>query len=141
MALPVVLVGTKGTRSEVTKSGEVVVAPLSYSDTVFASMETVDIAYNFFQPKFEKQFVITGLLAFADKDINDASATDIIVHEATAVASTVEDKVLMHFGMAKLSLLPFAPLNILVNSGVFVNAKTNDNNVLITITGYFIDKL
>ena len=124
-----------------TRSGELIVAPLSYDETAFNDMDVIDTAYNFFSPKSLKQFVITGVIAFADKDISDADDTVIIVYEAGDTTTITVDKVLLQFGMGKLTTTAFVPLRILVNAGKFVNAKTGDDDVHMTLMGYYIEAL
>lgn len=116
-------------------------APLSYDETVFNDMDVADQAYNFYSPRSRKQFVITGALVFADKDINDATDTIIVIYEAESTTSTTVDKVLLQFGMGKLTVLPILPLHLLVNAGKFINAKTGDDDIHMTIFGYYIPKL
>lgn len=135
MSTPVRIVGP------LTPSGEVIVAPLSYDETVFNDMDAIDTAYNFYSPKSMKQFVITGVIAFGDKDISDASDTVIVIYEADDTTTTTVDKVLLQFGLGKLTSLAILPLHLLVNAGKFVNAKTGDDDVHMTIMGYYIEAL
>ena len=130
-----------GNKAKVTNSGEVVVSPLSYNETSFNTMDIIDTAYNFFEPLPNKQFVITGMLVFADKDVGDASDTVIIVYEASDNTTTTVDKILLQFGMGKLTSLPFPSLNLLVNPGKWISAKTGDDDVHMTILGYYIDEI
>lgn len=116
-------------------------APLSYDETVFNVLDVAGTASNFYSPKSQKQFVITGVLAFADKDVSDASDTVIVVYEASDTTTATVDKVLLQFGMGKLTSLAILPLHLLVNAGKFVNAKTGDDDIHMTIMGYFIDKI
>ena len=43
--------------------------------------------------------------------------------------------------MTKNTVVSPTPLRILVNSGVWVNAKTDDATIHVTMFGYYIDKL
>ena len=99
------------------------------------------VTYNFYPPKAGHQFVIKGAIAFADKDVSDASDTVIIIYEAGDAATTTVDKTLLQFGMGKLTTLPMLPLDILVNEGKFVNAKTGDDDIHLNILGYYIKAL
>ena len=46
----------------------------------------------------------------------------------------------MQFGMGSLTSLAIVPLNILVNKGVWLNAKTGDDDVHMTIMGYYVNE-
>jgi len=125
----------------VTKIGQLVTAPYAYDETVFFELNLVNTAYSYYAPKNGKQFVITGIVAFADKEISNASDTNIIVYEAASNTTTTVDKKLLHFGLAQNSTISITPLNILVSKGKFVNAKTDDDDIHMTIMGYYIPKL
>lgn len=141
MAVRFQIVGNNGNTAKVSKTGELIVAPFEYSDAMFNTLDLVNTAYNFYAPKSQKQFVMTGIVAFADKDINDASDTVIDVYEASTSTSITIDKTLIEFGMAKLSVVNLSSLNIIVNKGKFLNAKTSDDDIHMTIMGYYIPKL
>jgi len=132
----------KGTRTvKVTQAGQLVVAPISYDESSFNTLDATATAYNFYVPKVGQQFIITAVLAFADKDVADNTDTIVTVYEATAPDTATESKVLFQFGMGKLTVLSLTPLNLLINEGVYINAKTGDDDIHMTIMGYYIPKL
>lgn len=141
--LSVKLVDGRGGRNyaKVSKTGELAISPVEYSETSFNEMSVEDQAYNFYIPRPEKQFVISGVMVFADKDVNDASDTVVIIYEAATSDTMTVNKTLLQFGMGKLTVFTATQLNILVNSGVFVNGKTDDADIHLNILGYYIDKL
>ena len=65
----------------------------------------------------------------------------MIVYEASSEGTTTVDKVLFEEAMVRGEKATLIPLNILVNEGKFVNAKTTDDDIHMTITGYFVDKI
>jgi len=123
----------------VSSNGELICSPLGYDESVFHDMTSINTAYNFYGARPGKQFVITNVVIFADRSISDNSSTEIVVYEATSDSTTTESKVLLQFGMGKLSVLAVPGLRLLVNEGLFVNGKTDDNNVNLTILGYYVD--
>lgn len=124
---------------KVTPSGELVVAPLSYDLTKFNLMNVANTSFSYYEPLSNKQFIVKSIIVFADRSINDANSTVIEIYESQSPDSIDVDKTILKFGMAKLSVLPIVPLNILVSEGVWLNAKTDDTNILLTITGNYID--
>lgn len=130
-----------GTIAKVTKSGELVVGPTSYDDTIHKKLDTDNTAFNFFLPKIDKQFVIKGIIAQADKDVSNVATADIIIYEASSAGTTTVDKILLNINLTRFGNFPGLPLNLLVEEGKFVNAKTDDNSVFMTIMGYYISKL
>lgn len=127
--------------AKVTSTGQLVVGPVAYDLVEFNTLDVNDAVSNFYSPKAGQQFVITGIIAFADKDISDASDTVIVVYEAGSAEATTVDKILLQFGMPKLSLFSGLPLNLLVNAGKFINAKSGDTDIHMTIMGYYIPAL
>lgn len=126
-------------RATVSSTGALSVAPANYDETASQTMSSTATAFNFFEPNPSQQFVITGLLAFATKDVSDASDTIITVYEADQSTEITSTKDLMVFGMGKLTNLQLVPLNLLVNAGVYVNGKTDDATINMTLMGYFVN--
>lgn len=125
----------------VTAAGAVVTAPFAYDDTKFVELAEDNTAYNFYKPKAGLQFVITGIRAKADRDVSQTADADVVVFEAAAIDSTTADKVLHQEAMVRGESVTLIPLNILVNSGKFLNAKTSDDDIHMTIMGYYIPEI
>jgi len=131
----------KGNRAKILSTGALVVSPPDYDDAIFNTLDVAGTGYTYFKPLSGKQFVMTGAVAFADKDVSDNTDTVIVIYESDGASSTTEDKVLLQFGMGKLTSLHIAPLNILLNKGKWLNAKTGDDDIHMTITGYYINEI
>jgi hypothetical protein len=131
------IIKQNGIPARVTKSGELVVGQLSYDETFYNEMSATGTAYNFFVPKAGKQFIITGFLAVSDKNITADAIVEI--YEASGDSSTTVDKALPKFAMTKNAVVSPTPLRILVTEGVWVNAKTDDATIHLTMFGYYID--
>ena len=133
------LIGGSGARARVTKSGELVVAPLSYDLVANQTLDAANEAENFFAPKSQRQFVITTILLNSDKSVT----TDVVidVYEADSLTSTTIDKAILHAELLKNDQRDITGLRLLVSAGAFVNAKADDANVNVTIMGYFVKEL
>lgn len=140
MATPVTIIGPGPARNEarVTPLGQLVTAPLEYSDTKFNNMDLVDTAYNFHKPTAGKRFVITGMLVSTNRSVG-ANGAIIEFYEASAVDSTTVDKTILRLDMVKNDKLPITGVNFILTEGVFLNGKTDDDDVLATIAGYEVD--
>ncbi len=77
---------------KVTKSGELVVAPLNYSESVFKEMDATT-PFNFFGPMPDKQFVITGFNLKAARSVSNTVDARVVIYEASSIDTTTEDKV------------------------------------------------
>ncbi len=141
MTLPVEIQGQEDstiTNAKVTRSGELVVSSLKYDETQFNELGTVDAAVNFYKPRVGQQFVVTGVIAAGNLSIAANALATVIVYEASTESATVVDKTLIQFGVTRLQTLPLVPLNILANEGKFINAKTDDDDVFLTVMGYYV---
>jgi len=133
--------GNKAT-AKVTSIGQLVVTSLFYDETEFNFLNaTAATAFNFYSPKAGKQFVITGIIAQANKDVSNTALATVIVFEASQLDDASADKILLEFGLSRFGVLNAPPLNIIVNEGKYVNATTDDTSVLMTIMGYYIPTL
>lgn len=126
--------------ARVTASGELAVAPLFYDEPSFQNMGTDNQIYNFYEPRHGQQLIITGVLAYATKDVNDASATTIEVFSAIS-ASAGPTTALLTFGIGSTQAVPIVPLNIKVAEGFWVNGRTDDDDVQITIFAHYVPRV
>lgn len=130
--------GITGNQAKVTESGAVVVAPIAYDDTQFLELAEINTAYNFWQPRAGRQFVITNIICFGDKQVSNTTNSTVVIYEAADAATTTEDKILLQFEVGQNQSLVLSPLNLLVNKGKFINAKCDDDDIHMTIMGYYL---
>lgn len=143
MTLPVVIQGHDHPNSgiqdaKVNRSGSLVTAAFDYDETKFVELAEPNTAYNFYKPKARKAFVITGIIATGDKQIGANADATVVVYEAITDATTAVSKELLTFVITQSTVVPLVPLNIFVNKGLFINAKTDDDDVHMNIMGYYI---
>lgn len=143
MTLPVVIQGhehpnARLTNARVTRQGELVVAPYSFNETQFNELGTAGAAVNFYKPKAGQQFIVTGVIAAGNLSIAANALATVVVYEGSATDDTSADKTLIQFGVTRLQTLILPLLNILVAEGKFINAKTDDDDVFLTVMGYYI---
>ena len=127
-----------GFTADVTPAGELVVAPHSYDLTEFNGMASTGTAYTFYTPRVGFKFVLTGFLAVSDKNIT--ADAEVIIYEAVSENTTTISKTLVQFAITKNAVVAPTPLRILVNEGVWINAKTDDATINMTMFGYYIHK-
>ena len=127
-----------GARVCVTPIGQLVAGPYAYDETKYTELAAADTAYNFYEPKAGQQFVITGIIMNADQQVAIATGATIVIYEATSAGTATVSKVLHQDEMIRNDRTVLLPLNILVSEGRYVNAKTDDDDVHMTITGYYI---
>ena len=129
--------GTKN-KVKVTSLGQLVVAPLEFSEPLFNAIALTATAYNFVEPVAGKRFVITGYIAATDKNVSSTNGAEIAIIESSAIDSTVASKVLLTLDLGKLDSQVITGLNMITSPGVWINASTDDATVNLTILGYYI---
>ena len=144
MTISAQVTGTHNRIAEVTALGQLVVAPLAYDDPAFKELAEPNTAYNFYKPISGQQFVITGIRAKADRQVSTTVDADVVVYEASAEGSTaglVVDRILHREAMVRGESFTLLPMNLLVNAGKFVNAKTTDDDIHMSIWGYYVSEV
>lgn len=144
MTTPVhILDGSRGSSDKacVTSIGQLVVAPFDYDLVIHQELATINTAYNFYAPKTGKQFVVTGMYYNADQQVATNVGATVIIYEADTASETTVDKVIHQDDMIRNDRVTISGANILINEGKYVNAKTDDDDIHMTITGYYIPKI
>ena len=126
--------------ARVSEYGQLITAPYDYDTSVFAELAVDNTAYNFFAPKAGQRFVITVITGKANRNVSNTVDATVIVYEASASDTTVVDKVLFETAVIRGELITPPRLNLLVSAGKYVNAKTTDDDIFLTIMGYYIPK-
>lgn len=121
----------------VTSNGQLVTGNLAFDETVFKELAADNTAYNFYTPKAGKQFIITGFNFKADRQVSATVDAEVIIYEATGSDVTTVSKTLFQDALVRGESTSMTSLNILVNEGVWVNAKTSDDDIHMTIMGYY----
>lgn len=139
MVVPVKLMGQGGQQVQVNGAGEVRVAQGPFDDAVFNEMDVANQAYNFYQPNGRNQFVLTGFLIYGDKQVSGATNATVVIYEADAEDTATVSRVLVQVEVGQNQSIPFPAIKILCNRGVYINAKTDDDDVHMTIFGHYVD--
>ena len=124
-----------GNQATVTRFGQLVVAAVDYSTPVTKTLDVINTAYNFVEPSMNHSVVITDIILTANKNVGAGDAT-VTIYEAESIDTTTSIKDILNLEMIKQSNLPLTGLNMIVSEGSFVNAKTNDDDVFVTIMYY-----
>ena len=133
------LMGDDNQLAAFNRAGQLLTAPGPFDNVVFNELATINTAYNFFQPDGKRYFLLTGFLVYGDKQVNASTNATVIIYEASQPDSVTVDKVLFQFEVGQNQSIPFPNIRVLVNKGVYVNAKTDDDDIHMTIVGHYID--
>jgi len=125
-----------GQTVRVTRFGQLVVSPLDYSTPIEQELDIIDTAFNFLAPEDGKNIVITDIFISTTKDVSNVDPAEIEVYEADAAGSLTPAPRVISPRLVRASNLALTGLNLLIPEGKWVNAKTNDVSVLITLMFY-----
>lgn len=139
--LRVQIVGQDSHVVQVSPTGEIAVSPVRYNETVFKELAEPNIAYNFYGPHVGEQFVLVSMLAYGDKQVGTSTNATVIVYEGESIDTITISRVLLQFEVGQNQSVPFAPINVLVNKGVWINAQTDDDDIHMTLLGYYINEI
>ena len=139
MAIPVTLKDGNGRVVVLNSNGEIPIAQGDYDEPMFNELAVADTAYNYFKPFNGKQFIMTGFLAYGDKQVSAVTNATVVIYEASQTDSVVVDKVIIQFEVGQNQSVPFPSVRVLVNAGVYLNAKTDDDDIHLTIFGHYIN--
>ena len=136
MSTPAHIIGDNGDRVRVTEFGQLVVAPLAYSEPVALTLDTINTAFNFIQPEAGKSVVITDIIVSANKDVSNTTPANIEIYEADEANLTTVSKAIISPQLIRAANASYIGLNMLVGEGKWVNAKTDGADILVTIMFY-----
>ena len=137
MAVPSLILDPKTNQAaRVTKFGQLVTTPLAYSLPVTQDMDTVDTAFNFVTPKEGQSIVITGIFASADNGVSNTVPAEVEIYTSDAADSTTVIRSILQPRLVRSENVPITGLNLLIGPGVWVNGKTNDEDILLTVMFY-----
>ena len=129
--------GTGGSSQvKVTDAGQLVIAPYSYNEIKYVLLDTAAAGYTFYSPRVGYQFVLTHVMLTADSNVVTSCIVDI--YESVAENSATIGTSLFHFEVLKNYTRDLMGLNVLCSEGVFINGKTDDDDVYMTLLGYYI---
>ena len=135
--LPSIITDHKsGNAASVSEYGQLIVAPLQYSKSVAQDLDPINTAFSFIEPRMGQKIVITDIIASADKNVSVTSPADIVIYTADGPEQLTPTEVIVNPQLIRADNLPLIGLNMLVDQGLWVNAKTDDNIVKVTIMYY-----
>ena len=137
MAAPTVITDpADGFNARVTEFGQLVTAPLAYSDPIERDLDTIGIAFNFVEPKPGKSIVVTDIILSSNKDVSNTDPAEVDIFEADAIDSITPNPRIIKPQLLRSSNLIISGLNLLVPEGRYVNATTTDATIILTIMFY-----
>ena len=143
MSISAKIMGGQGSRNlaEVSKRGQLIVAPIDFNEALYESMNVPNVAFNFVLPIASKQFVIDGAIFSSDKNVSSTNGAVIEIYEASSPTSITPSKTILTIDLGRLDRGNVTGLNIITSAGVWINGKTDDATTNVTILGYYVNTI
>lgn len=125
-------------RAKVTSYGQLVVSPIEYSIPSSVDMTLTGTAYNLVTPRSGRNIVITDVIASAGKTVSNTTPADVRLFTADGVNSNTPIETLLRPQLLRAGNFITTGLNLLVGPGLWVNANTDDQPILLTVMYYYI---
>jgi hypothetical protein len=107
-------------------------------DTVSTkTLDAAETAYNFVEPRAGHRITVTGILLSANNNVGVGDAM-VVVYEAASPTSTVATKTIFATEMQTNSSRDITGIQLDIQPGVWINAKTDDDDVFASILYYYI---
>lgn len=128
-----------GTSTAVSKNGQLITSPISYNNSYYKQLAVDNQVYNMIAPSAGKRFVIDGIIFSGSKEVSQSDGASIKLYEASSESSAISIGDIFTLDVARLDGRSFTGINLITTQGVWINAFTNDNNVNLTLLGYYIE--
>ena len=123
-----------GVGAKVTEFGQLVTSPIDYSVSSQIVATVDDLPYNLVGPEHGRSIIVTSIILTANKDVGVNDATVTVYSSSTETSTTGAD--VFQIELARNGQLVLSGLNLKVESGLFLNVKTNDTTVYATVLYY-----
>lgn len=138
MSLNVYIKGSgKNHTASVDERGQLITGPLMFSNFYNATAGTAGTAVEVVPPKPNKDFIITALVLYANKNVGATDAT-VEIFEASSSGLNSGTNIFKQ-EMVKQTSLIIPSLNILVTEGKWIRIVTDDDDVFCNLSGYYVD--
>jgi hypothetical protein len=140
MTIGIVIEDAHGTdaKAKVLSNGQVVTGPYAFSTASTQTMDVAATSYTFWPPESGKRFVVTDVLVYANRNVGVNDATVEIYESTDGPATGTVSKELLTFEIASKTGRDLVGLNLIITEGSWINAETDDDDVFLTIMGYYV---
>ena len=130
---------TTGFTARIDKSGYLAVGPAMPSMAFNATLGVDDTPVQIVPAKGSKSFYVTSIILTGNKNISTTvdAVVDIYTSQTTASATIATSLLSIPIGRSAQTVI--TGILIETEAGYFINGKTSDDDVLVTILGYYVD--
>lgn len=124
----------------VVTGGALAVAPIHPSLPFNAELATDDVVVNVVAAKADSVFCVTAIFLTGNKNIDQTTASTVSIYTADNETDGVADAltIMLSVPVAKNAYRPYTPVLIEAEEGKWINAVASDDDVFVTILGYYL---
>lgn len=138
MSAPVRIQGGENSVSAiVTDLGQLVVAPIAYSRPTYVFMDLINTTYNVLKPVANKDIIVTGLVLNANRNVSNTTGGTVQIYTASTEGAAAGTNFFI-LELVRNQTITLTNLNIQIDRGLFVNARTDDDDFNLTLFSYRI---
>jgi hypothetical protein len=117
--------------------GRVFTGPPGFSSAFNATLGTDDAVVNVVEAKAGHKFVVTDVFAKANKNVSATVDATVEIYEADSATSATVQTALLNIPLARSESVTLNGIFLGTKGTVYINARTDDDDVFITILGYY----
>ena len=146
MATPTVITDeSNGNTVKLVMGNALAVGPSDPSKAFNAELAVDDTAINIVPAVADKLFCITGIILTGNKNISTSVDAVVTIYEsdtATPAAGPIAPLVtIMTIPVARSGQIVLTGITLTTETGRYINGITTDDDVFVTILGYYLDPL
>lgn len=121
--------------AQVSRFGQLIVAPIDYSVPVEDTIDLIDTAFNFISPVADKSIVITDILLNTTRN-SPVNGSVVQVYEADSATSISVLQQILKSDLTRQQTRDVIGLNLIVPEGRWVNVQSDELGIEVTLMFY-----
>ena len=126
-----------GQSASVGSDGRIFAGPSSISSAFNATLGVNNAVVNVVEAKAGYKFIITDVFAKANKNVSATVDATVEIYEADSATSATIQTSLLNIPLARSESITLNGIFLGTNGTDYINARTDDDDVFITILGYY----
>jgi hypothetical protein len=114
------------------------VGPADFSSAYNATLGVDDTVVNIVPAQADHRFIITGITLTGNRNISTTTDATVDIYEATSETSGTAEVNILTIPVARSTSINLPGLFLGCGEAVWINGKTSDDDVLVTIFGYYV---
>lgn len=115
------------------------VGPADFSRAFNALLDVDDVPVNIIPARSNESFCVTGIMLTGNKDISTVVDAVVTVYEAIDETTATSTNDILIVPIARSSQTILNGLSLIADDGKYINAVTTDDDVFVTILGFYIN--